>query len=97
METISNTKFSLQLYELIRSRTDEETAKKVVETVEGIVEQKTGEKLNGIATKQDIYMLKEDIVRIETKIDANGYLFPLVRLIGRKVFFLQDLLKRFLR
>ncbi len=74
MEVISNTKFSLQLYELIRSRTDEETAKKVVETVEGIVEQKTGEKLNGLTTKQDIYMLKEDIVRIETKIatkDAN--------------------------
>lgn len=60
MEVTSSSKFSLQLYELIRSRTDESTAKKAVEAVEGIVEQKAEQKLTGVASKQDIFTLKND-------------------------------------
>jgi hypothetical protein len=54
MEAVNSTKFSLELYELIRSRTDELTARKAVEAVESLVEQKTEQKLTGIAIKQDI-------------------------------------------
>ena len=86
MDAINTTKFSLQLYELIRSRTDEDTAKKAVEAVEGIVEQKSEQKLSGVATKQDIYLLKEDIgrikediVRVETKVATKDDIISLQR------------------
>lgn len=86
MEAVNSTKFSLQLYELIRSRTDESTAKKAVEAVEGLVEQKTEQKLTGIAMKQDIYLLKEDLyslkedlVRVETKVATKDDIISLQR------------------
>jgi len=79
MEAVNSTKFSLQLYELIRSRTDESTAKKAVEAVEGLVEQKTEQKLTGIAMKQDIYSLKEDLVRVETKVATKDDIISLQR------------------
>jgi hypothetical protein len=63
MEAASNINFSLQLYELIRSRTDEATAKNAVEAVEGIV--------SGVATKQDIYALKEGISMLKEELKGN--------------------------
>jgi hypothetical protein len=71
MEAASNINFSLQLYELIRSRTDEATAKNAVEAVEGIVEKKAEQKLSGVATKQDIYALKEGISMLKEELKGN--------------------------
>jgi len=55
MEAVNSTKFSLQLYELIHSRTDESTAKKAVEAVKGMLDSKVG----GVATNET----KSDIIK----------------------------------
>jgi hypothetical protein len=58
MEAI-NSKFSVQLYELIRSRADADTAAKAVQAVEGIIESKTTQ----LATKEDLLATKAEIIK----------------------------------
>src|ERR1035437_21629 len=57
MEVLSATKFYLQLYELVRAHADEITAKKTVEIVEGMIEQRLDQKLRGIATENEMNIL----------------------------------------
>ena len=63
MEASTNSTFSLQLYELVRSRTDEATAKKVVEAVEGIIETKTKDLVTEQTLKAGLAEMKTDMIK----------------------------------
>ena len=73
MEAVNSTKFSLQLYELIRSRTDESTAKKAVEAVKGLLYSKVG----GVATNENLNLKVSGLETkiAETKSDIIKWLF----------------------
>jgi hypothetical protein len=73
MDKLVTTKFYLQLYELIRSSADAPTAKKTVETVEGMIEQGLAQKVRENTKENDmaIRALKQkhelDLVELKNK------------------------------
>lgn len=69
MDAVTNTGFSLSLYELVRTRTDEKTAKEAVQVIEGLIESK----LSHTASKEDILRLENKIA--ESKNDMIKWFF----------------------
>ena len=71
MEVLSPTKYYLQLYELVLAHADDITAKKTVEIVEGMIEQRLDQKLRGIAAENEMNILalkrKQELDLIELK------------------------------
>lgn len=59
MDTSTNSSFAVQLYELIRTKTDEKTAKEAVSAVEGIIDVRVKQ----LPTKEDLSKAKEDLIK----------------------------------
>ena len=57
MDTSVNSSFALQLYELIRTKADEKTAKEAVTAVEGIIDVRT----KHLPTKEDLFKIKDEL------------------------------------
>jgi len=62
---------SFQLIKILREKVGEEQAETLANFVESKVHEEYESKKEGFATKEDISHLKEDILRLETKVEST--------------------------
>ena len=60
---------SLQLFQILRQRLGEKEAESLVDFVDFKIKENNESNLKTLATKEDIHSLKEDILRIEPRLD----------------------------
>jgi len=62
---------TIDLYNILKSRIGEKEAKTLVEFVEIQVEKKIEEQMDDIASKEDIYLVKKDLVQVKSELEIT--------------------------